>query len=728
MAPVAGQASTPQEKKPAAAPEQSVEELFADFIHYAKIGRFTAADSAAKTLLSHPALKPEELLDVSARDRDSMDTLLTLIAHSTIGESAKRVLEVIEKGEYLRRKDPRRIRVNIQNLGGHPQAMAIAISRLKDSGEYAVPHLMDALLDAKQQDIWPRIITALPQLGKAAVNPLVMALHVDNEDVRQNVIQALGAIGYPQAVPYLRKVAGLSNVPPETKDAAAAAIKRIETTIGRDVPGESAELFYRLAEQYFNEDDSVRADPRLDQANTWYWDAKTRGLNPIVVPTKIYGQVMAMRCCEEALTLRRDHQGAIGLWLASNVRRESKLGMNVESGDPNEQGEADATRPDVFPRALYATQAAGPRYAHLVLDRALRAQDTALALGAVEALRATAGESSLIGNEDYKQPLAQCLRFPDKLVRIRAALALAAALPKTHFADSEFVVPLLAGTIALSGNEQLLVVDPNQENLNRVVSGVRQGGNEVVGETSFFRGVERARTELPSLAGIFLATDLTDPGPAEALSWLRKEFLFAKTPVVVLTKRTHGALADDLAKNDPFVQAVNAQAEAAELTEAFQSVRTRAGHARIDDQLAKSLALEAVRTLGRIANSGRTVYDVTAAAPALIGALASPDEKLLTSAAEVLAMAPTPQAQRAIAYVALNEKTTKPIRMATFASLAESARTHGPMLEDAQVTTLLAIVRNEKDLELRTAASQALGALNVKTEEASEIIRSLRGE
>jgi hypothetical protein len=205
----------------------------------------------------------------------------------------------------------------------------------------------------------------------------------------------------------------------ESREAAARSIDRIQEISGRTYPGEPHELFFYLGDAYYNEDTSFRADTRIKTANVWYWDAQEQALTRTGVPTKIFGQVMAMRCAEEALLLKNDFAEANALWLSANVRREARLAMNVESADPKEEGEVDATRLPEFPRALYFTQAAGPRYAHQVLERAVADNDAPVALGAIRALRTTAGEASLIGTEDYKQPLVQALRFSDLLVRIR---------------------------------------------------------------------------------------------------------------------------------------------------------------------------------------------------------------------------------------------------------------------------------------------------------------------
>ncbi len=707
--------------------DATVEELLVDFLHYARIGRFAAADAFAKALLAHDDLDPLKVLEAADKDRKSVETLLILIKNSSIGESAQRVLDLIEKGENLRRQDTPRIQANIDLLTGDPQQEFIACSRLAQSGEYAIPLIVQTLQDQAKSRHWPRIIQCLPKIGKPALNPLVVALNVSDNNTRLHLIRALGEIGYPQAIPYLLKLSVDANMPAETKDAAAKAVPRIEEIAGRRFPGGPHEHFFLLGERYYNEEDSVAADPRLPESNLWYWDAGAQALSRMVVSERLFGPIMAMRCCEEGLLLQNDHPDSLALWLAANIRRESRLGMNIESGDPKEQGAVDPSRPANFPRALYFTQAAGPRYAQRVLQRAVQDADSAVALGAIEALRVTAGESSLIGMEDEKQPLVRALRFPDLVVRIRAALALGAALPKSQFADSQFVVPVLAQALAQTGREQVLVVDPDEANLNRVVGLLRTSGREVIGEKNFDRALNRARTDFQALAGVFVSSGVADPDLRTALQAFQGEFLYSKTPVVVLTKAQHAVLAEEAGRGFVNVESIDAAVDNAAVEDAFARVQQRAGQARLDPALAQSLALEAAEALRRIAVDGRTVYDFGAAEPALIGALSSLDERLQITAASVLALARTPTAQRAIAHVALDGGQSPTLRLAAFDSLAESAKTNGPLLEDAQAKELIRLAKEEPELTMRTAASQALGALNLRADRAGEIIRGFYG-
>ncbi len=724
-APASAQTPTPPRGNTGSRP--TVENLYKDFIHYAKLGRFNVADARAKALLAHPELDAVRVLRVSEEDPTGRQTLIRLIAASTIPESAARVLALLREGQNEERKSGARILTNIELLGGDPAQERYARSNLAQSGEYAIPLMLEALLDPSREALWPRIISALRAIGKSAVNPLIAALAVNTTNVRLNIIRALGEIGYPQAIPYLRKIIGDDLSPQNVKEASALAIERIEDITGRPYPGSAYGAFYDLGLQFYNQHDAVRADPRLAEANVWYWDTGQQLLIRKVVPEPIFGQVMAMRCANEALLLRPEFSEAQALWIGANIRRESRLGFNVESDDPEETGELDSTRPDVFLRALAISQAAGPHTAHRVLDRAVRDQDSDVALGAIAALHATAGEASLIGTQDLRQPLVAALQFPDLVVRIRAALALGAALPKSQFAGSQLVIPGLAVALTQHGREQVLVVDPNQGNMNRVVGALRNDDRDAIGETNYFAAMERGRSEFQTVSGVFISTDASDPSLGDALNRFRGESIYAKTPVVVLTGPGQSGLASDLALNDPYVEAVPASATDAQLAAALDRVRDRTGEIRLDADMALSMALQAAETLRRIVLDGQTPYDAGDAEPALIASLSSPNEQLQIVAASVLALLPTVTAQRAIAYVALDNGNDKSLRVAAFDSLAESAKNNANLLENSQISRLRDIVHRDPDLGIRSGATKAFGALNLQTDDASAIIRSYYG-
>jgi HEAT repeat protein len=132
----------------------------------------------------------------------------------------------------------------IRRLGSTPRGKLIAIQRLRDAGEYAVPFLLDAMVqvirDPAARNELAGMIEALPQIGQPAIRPLTAALQMNNDQVKAEIIRALGQIGYPQALPYLKYVA--ENAPSaEHRSLAAESLRRIDP---RAVNTPAAALFF----------------------------------------------------------------------------------------------------------------------------------------------------------------------------------------------------------------------------------------------------------------------------------------------------------------------------------------------------------------------------------------------------------------------------------------------------------------------------------------------------
>ena len=145
----------------------------------------------------------------------------------------------------------------VRRLTSTPRGKMLATRRLKDAGEYAVPFLLDAMAQVIQDPATgPKLsdmIEALPQIGRPAIRPLAAALHTDNTQVKAEIIRALGAIGYPQSLPYLKYVAEQS---PQA-DLKALALASIQSIDPQAVNIPAAALFLQLAERYYYHDESL---------------------------------------------------------------------------------------------------------------------------------------------------------------------------------------------------------------------------------------------------------------------------------------------------------------------------------------------------------------------------------------------------------------------------------------------------------------------------------------
>lgn len=684
--------------------------------YFASIGRFGIANANFQALLNSEP-DPVALLEFSDRVPRRQTILVQLAGHPVIGESVGGVLKLLQQGEQLIKADPIRVREHISRLDGPPRAYENAVAYLKDSGEYAIPFMVEDLRDSEKQALTPAIVRTLPRIGRPGLNPMVVALRMDDPTTAKYLVSALGEIGYWQAVPYLVKLRDDSATIPDVKTSVAAALGALA---GRGVavdPGlTAAQAFYQLADAYYADTASLAADPRLDSANVWYW--RDRMLQNIKVPTPIFNEVMCMRCCEEALLLDPNLRPALALWLAANFRREAQL----------PEGEIDHTRPANNPPSDYFAQSAGADYCLTALARGVDDGDPAVALGAINALRKTAGASSIVGDQAGRNPLAEALSFPDRMVRIRAGLALGNALPTQAFQNYQNLIPVLSEALTLFGGAQhALVVDADAESANAAADAIRGLGYTAVTSSALLPGLQTVRNELPGLDVILLASDLQSPDLPTALTQIRSDFHFAAVPIVVVAKKEQLSAVQDMVRADHRLGVVEAGPTAENLTAAIAKVSKAVGAQAITPTVGTGLSLEAAQTLGLLAITNNPLFNVKDAEPALINALQSDDADLRVTAAQVLGYLGTSTAQEAVARIALDEEESEEMRVAMFAALADAAKHHGSQLSENLVQMVIAAAESHENMAIRTAASQALGAQNLPGNPASAIIRNQYG-
>lgn len=414
-----------------------------DFLHYTKIGRFDLAKGYGQAILQNKP-NPAELFQLVRENPQGYDLAMKVAetAHDPeLAQLTGQLLAVIDQGRYLQRTEPKLIVDEIRRLTGTPRGKVTAIRRLKDAGEYAVPFLLDAMAQVIQDpSTGPRLsdmIEALPQIGRPAIRPLAAALQTDNSQVKAEIIRALGAIGYPQSLPYLKYVAEKAPLA-DVRELAVASIRQIDPQ-AVNIP--AAALFYQLGERYYYHEESLAPTSGAAFGNLWFWDSQAGRLQRVEVNVACFHELMAMRCCEWSLRADAQFGSSIGLWLAAFFKAES-TGVPM----PEYFGENHA-------KALVYATTAGPEYLHQALARAVNDRNAAVALGAVEALATTAGEKSLMYTLGPAQPLLQALIFPDRAVRYSAAIAIANAGPRQPFTESRTVVQNLAEALAKAGQQ-----------------------------------------------------------------------------------------------------------------------------------------------------------------------------------------------------------------------------------------------------------------------------------
>jgi hypothetical protein len=429
----AASATSPQQVSPAT-PQQSLAEDWNDYFHYVMIGRLDLAKGYAQALLQGNP-DPVALFEQVQQNPQGYDFAMRVAETARDEELAKvtqQLLAVINQGRFARRTDPKLIVEEVRRLGSTPRGKLIAIQRLRDAGEHAVPFLLDAMAetvrDPAAKNQLAGMIEALPQIGQPAIRPLAAALQMSNDQVKAEIIRALGQIGYPQALPHLKYVMEAASSG-ELRTLAAESIRKIDP---RALNTPAAALFFQLAEKYYYHNESLNPPEDVPVANIWFWDSGANRLVRVEVARQYFHELMCMRCCEWSLKAQEQFGLSIGLWLAAFFKAES----------------AGIPMPDYFGKehagALVYATTAGPEYLHQALARAVNDRSAPVALGAVEALATTAGERSLMYTLGPSQPLLQALGFPDRAVRYSAAIAVANAGPRQPFSESGVVVQSLA--------------------------------------------------------------------------------------------------------------------------------------------------------------------------------------------------------------------------------------------------------------------------------------------
>ena len=158
---------------------QTVEDSWDEFLHYTVIGRFDLAKGYAQELLAAKP-DPEKLLELSKENPQGYQILVRAketAPDAELVDLCGQVLAIIEQGRFVRRSAPAIIAEEVRRLTSTERGWFIAVKRLRDAGEYAIPFMLDALADSSRQDEMPNIVRAFPQIGRGAIAVVADVAH-----------------------------------------------------------------------------------------------------------------------------------------------------------------------------------------------------------------------------------------------------------------------------------------------------------------------------------------------------------------------------------------------------------------------------------------------------------------------------------------------------------------------------------------------------------------------
>lgn len=680
-----------------------------DFWHYAKIARYDLANAKAASILAAGAAPGDVLVAfegaANKRQGDELTAgMVRFIGTPELAENAKALEKILIEGRYGRRADAKFIESNIQRLNVNSIGYQNGLANLKSSGEMAVPILLEYLRSPEKSQYHDACRRALKDLGRVALNPLVAATEMSDTNTLSIVVTILGELGYSDAAPYILKVDAATQSTP-LKETCARALAKINAA-----GGSSDAAFLDLAEKLYAGKSAISADIRNPNAFVWFWDNAT-GLSRKDVPQNVFAEVMAMRASEYALELASPGTADVGdkalsLWLAANYKRQVELGDAV-----------DPTRAENQPNAHYYGVTSGPKYLGTALSRTLNDRDSAVAYEILRSQQDIIGNKTLDTNAE-SESLVKALSYGDRRVRFEAAFALAAARPTQAFSGSDSVVPLLGEALSQTGTATVLIIGNSQDKVNAISAPLTESGYQVAGATS----AANAATAAQSLAAVDVVVfDSTLPSDQieSILDQLNTSPKLRGSARLALVQTGVSAF-EELKNRDPLLSTSMAS-EPDAIKTAIEDARAKGGALPIDQAIATDYALRAAGLLKAIGTTGG-VYDLAAVKSTLLGSLNDARPEVVTAVGEVLSQYGDADAQRALLAKASATDTAAELRISLYKSLAANAKQYGNLLPAEDIAELEKIVTDEPDLDIRGAAAEARGSLNLAADQAKGIV------
>jgi len=678
-------------------------------VHYFKLARFDLAKTQAEKVVA-AAPTPAIALALAESPSTGYDLVVKMVRIEELQEVVAKILVMADEGARAKKTDAARIGSNLLRLGKGPRPYFLAMQELRYSGPYVVPEALAILQDPGRKELAALVRRALTELGGPVVRPLVRSLRTPNAALKETIIGILGDIQYPYALPALKAIVEDPKATDGLKAAATRAILKTADEALLKTPAKT--LYLDLANKHYY-GKIASADLRRETTDVFDWVEGT-GLLYRAAPSKAVNEILASRACSDALKADPGALEAVALWVSSVMQMEAELGDKTAR-------EADPFLPDTMPSVSFFARAVGQQHLYNVLDRALRDQNTPVAVRACKALEDVANEEflTLYGQADAGSPLVMALTYPDQRVRFAAAFALAAIRPGRPFTGAGKVVPVLAEALNLEAGKSILLAEADANNRNRLQAALKEGGWNVVVATNGNQAISSARA-MPRIDAVLLSSKTKHVSHADVVSLLRSDYTTAMTPIIILSWPDDPVKASWIESQIPYVKSVEQTIAVDAMETEVTNLKKAAGSLVLDADASRAASLQASQVLKAIAISSE-VYSAKRARQSLLESLVNRPDALVISVLGALAEIPDAEITRTMTGVGVDAKRTKPVRVAALEALARAARFVGNQLEAKQVEAVQAMAGEEDD-QLRDAAGEALGALDLDAADGAKLI------
>ena len=163
-----------------------------------EVGRFDLAAQHLRDMLAKNP-KPEELVPLAEKEGIVVFLRLRLVPkwfpdkrdkEEQARKDVETLIDEVTKAIQAKLTDPKRIALFVGNLYGLPEEAGFARVELTKSGTAAVPYMIEELLRREEKDRGP-ILDALATLGHDVVRPLLAALDINDNVLRENLLDVI---------------------------------------------------------------------------------------------------------------------------------------------------------------------------------------------------------------------------------------------------------------------------------------------------------------------------------------------------------------------------------------------------------------------------------------------------------------------------------------------------------------------------------------------------------
>jgi predicted ATPase len=144
----------------------------------------------------------------------------------------------------------------------------------------------------------------------------------------------------------------------------------------------------------------------------------------------------------------------------------------------------------------------------------------------------------------------------------------------------------------------------------------------------------------------------------------------------------------------------------------------------LTEEQALDWSIRAARAIQAVGSRGSTVYKLSDTVKALTVAMGAKSTDLQIAAARAASTIKSAPAQQAVIALAVNAKTDETVRIAAFQAASRSVRQYGSDATNEQANAVIEVVLAKGTHELRQAAAQLLGSMNLASEKTPQLILS----